>query len=590
MPSKLKQNLPAIILFIFFASLYIYTAAPGVYDGDSGELAAAVNTLGLAHPTGFPLYMLSGKLFTLLVPIKDIAYRLNIFSSLLTATALAFFYYTLKNLGNSSFASLTASFILGLGRNTIWANSGRADVYALSLLFVSVLFFIFSKWKSNPDTKHFYLYGFLWGLSLGTHALMLIMGIPFLFMLWQARPFLKSHISVLIKTAIITILPGVQYFYLLFAYKRNGIVNWGSMASFHDLINYITQRDYTFKMFAYSSSYLGGYFSKLFSLLLGEFGILIIISLCGLIYVFKKDRSLFAIFGLVTMANAFMMLSYGQTSELLILYHYVFLIDLILAITFAFGFDLLIKSIEKNRRFVTIFGVFMVLAVSYQAVHSFNYNNRRHNYIFEDFARNALIGVDHGSIVFIGDDPVVGPLWYLQTLGERKDVTVISLGLLKFDWYIRNLMKKYPWLMDQAVLEQGLDATRLEVIILHNINRRKIYTSVPNWDDYAKSNFYFVPVGTLYAILLRGSDNDFIGLTQLNRSIWDQYELRNTELNDHPDFMVNILIRRYSLALADAGVASAAVGLVDNAIYFTNKSIDMAPSDQAKQKIKALKK
>src|SRR3989344_7583880 len=128
---KLKQNFPALILFLFFASLYIYTATPGVYDGDSGEIAAAVNTLGLAHPTGFPLYMMTGKLFTLLVPIGDVAYRLNIFSALLTAAALIFVYYTLRNLGNSPFASLTASFVLGLGRNTIWHNGGMANVYAL---------------------------------------------------------------------------------------------------------------------------------------------------------------------------------------------------------------------------------------------------------------------------------------------------------------------------------------------------------------------------------------------------------------------------------------------------------------------------
>src|SRR3989344_8052000 len=190
---KLKQNFPALILFLFFASLYIYTAAPGVYDGDSGELAAAVNTLGLAHPTGFPLYMLSGKLFTLLVPIGDVAYRLNIFSAFLTVSALVFVYYTLKNLGNSSFSSITASIVLGLGKNTIWSNATTARVYALSLLLTVILLFIFSKWRKEQKTKYLCWYGFIWGLSLGTHALMLIMGLPLLLMLWEARETIKKR-------------------------------------------------------------------------------------------------------------------------------------------------------------------------------------------------------------------------------------------------------------------------------------------------------------------------------------------------------------------------------------------------------------
>ena len=61
MSSRLKQTIPAIMLFVFFFSLYVYTSAPDVHDGDSGEFATAVNELGLAHSTGFPLYMLIGK-------------------------------------------------------------------------------------------------------------------------------------------------------------------------------------------------------------------------------------------------------------------------------------------------------------------------------------------------------------------------------------------------------------------------------------------------------------------------------------------------------------------------------------------------
>jgi hypothetical protein len=37
-------------------------AAPTIYVGDSGELVAAAATLGIPHPSGYPLYVLLGKL------------------------------------------------------------------------------------------------------------------------------------------------------------------------------------------------------------------------------------------------------------------------------------------------------------------------------------------------------------------------------------------------------------------------------------------------------------------------------------------------------------------------------------------------
>ena len=49
------------------------TAAPTVLPGDSGEFQFAAPLLGLAHPTGYPLYLILGKLWTVLVPWGDVA-------------------------------------------------------------------------------------------------------------------------------------------------------------------------------------------------------------------------------------------------------------------------------------------------------------------------------------------------------------------------------------------------------------------------------------------------------------------------------------------------------------------------------------
>lgn len=70
----------SLILFI----LYLLTLSPTFGFVDKGEMAAVAGTLGIAHPTGYPTIMLLGKLFTVLLPLRDVV-ALNVMSALLTA-------------------------------------------------------------------------------------------------------------------------------------------------------------------------------------------------------------------------------------------------------------------------------------------------------------------------------------------------------------------------------------------------------------------------------------------------------------------------------------------------------------------------
>ena len=53
----------SLITVLFVAEGYLFTIAPGVVQIDSGELATVQATLGIAHPTGYPLFTLIGYLF-----------------------------------------------------------------------------------------------------------------------------------------------------------------------------------------------------------------------------------------------------------------------------------------------------------------------------------------------------------------------------------------------------------------------------------------------------------------------------------------------------------------------------------------------
>ncbi|MBK8822702.1 MAG: DUF2723 domain-containing protein [Anaerolineales bacterium] len=64
----------ALLIFSVSLTLYLRTLAPSLLYGDSAEFQTIAFTLGLGHPTGYPVYILLAKLFTFL-PFGDIAYR-----------------------------------------------------------------------------------------------------------------------------------------------------------------------------------------------------------------------------------------------------------------------------------------------------------------------------------------------------------------------------------------------------------------------------------------------------------------------------------------------------------------------------------
>ena len=60
--------------------VYLLTLCPTVYLGDSGELSAAAFCLGVPHGSGYPLYVLLGKVFCLL-PFGSVGFRMNLMAA-----------------------------------------------------------------------------------------------------------------------------------------------------------------------------------------------------------------------------------------------------------------------------------------------------------------------------------------------------------------------------------------------------------------------------------------------------------------------------------------------------------------------------
>ncbi|MFL7868193.1 MAG: DUF2723 domain-containing protein, partial [Anaerolineales bacterium] len=107
-----------ISLFLLTFLVYLRTLAPGVYGYDSAELATGVFTQGIIHPPGYPLYLLIGKLFTLL-PVRDVAYRLNLMSAFFAALTIVLLYNAIGNIIGNRFAAWAAACLFAVS-NYFW--------------------------------------------------------------------------------------------------------------------------------------------------------------------------------------------------------------------------------------------------------------------------------------------------------------------------------------------------------------------------------------------------------------------------------------------------------------------------------------
>ncbi len=88
---KTWRWLGILLLLAFLAPIYLLTMGQNVGQADTFEFQVVVPQLGIVHPTGYPLYMLATKVFTLL-PAGSMAWRVNLATAVYGLVAVSFFY------------------------------------------------------------------------------------------------------------------------------------------------------------------------------------------------------------------------------------------------------------------------------------------------------------------------------------------------------------------------------------------------------------------------------------------------------------------------------------------------------------------
>ena len=138
-------------LFVVTLSVYIRTLAPDILYGDSAEFQTLVYTLGHTHSTGYPIYLLLARLVGLL-PVGNLAWRVNLFSAISAAITVAGVYLIARYFTRNRMGPILGSLLLA-GSYTFWLNAIIAEVYTPGTAFIAVIMNFLLRWQEAPEKR-----------------------------------------------------------------------------------------------------------------------------------------------------------------------------------------------------------------------------------------------------------------------------------------------------------------------------------------------------------------------------------------------------------------------------------------------------
>ena len=190
-----QNRLIGALVFLIACFVYIRTVASTVSFWDTGEFIAASYILGVSHPPGAPFHTLLGRIFTLFASPDNVAFSVNLISVLAGATTALLLYLCSVRLltrwlnpGRISdrIAILTGGAVAALSvafSTSFWANATEAEVYALSMLFTVLAFYLALRWDGAPEDRYrdrlliFIVYLFFLGAGVHLQCLLTVPGI-----------------------------------------------------------------------------------------------------------------------------------------------------------------------------------------------------------------------------------------------------------------------------------------------------------------------------------------------------------------------------------------------------------------------------
>lgn len=537
-----KKKLNLIFFLCVFAvtfTVYILTLAPSVYLEDSGELIASAYSLGVAHPPGYPLYVLLGKWFSLL-PFGEVAYRINLMSAFFGAATCAVLFlmiqeifisikdrseftesikaqktqkakkYNLNDIILFYIVPASCSLILAFSR-TFWSQSVIAEVYTLNSFLLAVIMWLLLLWyearrdEAMPrlDNKYLLWAAFLFGLSLTNHQMMLMCTPAFgLFALMVDKKIWKKW-KLILAVLGLSMLGFIVYAWLpVSANLVKADFIWGDPYNWQNFKAHVFRQQYgdfakfTWQGFFNQSKLI--YVNSLFDICLSEFTVLgVVLVLVGFIYLWFREKKIWLWLVLIFIGNTFLIIILRQMeftfmNDLMFQVYYLpsfMVLTIFISVAFYWLISRLLKILEDFQPLMkSILRTLLVIILTCIPIaylfNNYSLNDQSDFRLVDEYSKNVLLSLKpNAKLLLFSDQPaldsVTFSLMYQQVVNHlRRDVKLINVAGIKGMFYVPvgNVLKDE----DLKAHEDNYKKARLtEILWKHNDSGSPLYILHP---------------------------------------------------------------------------------------------------------------
>ena len=461
----------AVLCAIVSFLVYAITAAPVITLTDSGELALASFNEGVAHPPGFPFYMMVMR-FLSFIFIQNSAHFLNLasgfFSTVSVFCIILIVYKILLILEDPDTPhpilnnAISAAIGLGLAFSfPLWEFGTITEVYSLSYACVFTAAVFLCDYILYERKRFIVLSAIAFGCGLGVHHVSSLFLVPFLMSLLfqldrkkgkKGKANLRVNIrrtlrNMILYGSVAAVAVLIVYGYLFLSGKQDPYFNWGGINNYKTLYRHVSGWQYQSALFAFSPGYIQHEVVRVLLLLIKTWlptGFVFFI--LGIIQVYRKHKRLFI--GLV--GTLFVNTLYSFISEVAedkeAYYCYLLVFGMVFT---ACGFKIAWLSINNSREWLKYLILPALIAQS-TLPFAFNFNSCNHHEDrrAETFVHDITSTVGDTALILTQEWQFYSPFLYMHHHEQFKPgVKAINIHLLKRSWYVRYLAKEMPDVM-----------------------------------------------------------------------------------------------------------------------------------------------
>jgi tetratricopeptide (TPR) repeat protein len=564
------KTVPAIIgLIPLVGSFFIYllTTSPTVYLGDSGEFIASAFGLGNPHNSGYPLYALTGKIFSM-IPLGNIAFRLNLMSACFGALTVWLTYRIIFKVTGSFLCAISSALLLAFS-STLWSQTSCAEVYTLHAFFVALIITLVFWWHETMSLDRLLMFAFAVGISFGNHlqTVMLAPALCFFIMSSDRKVLLRIRNFFLL---IFFLALGLSvYLYLPIRTEAGTAIHWGDPDTLGRFLHHVMASDHRHGyVFSKSWATYGTRLVSAFKEMITQYHLFLVFAAIG--WAREKDIRFKVFWILIVLFDT----TYTVFLNTISLEITAFQIPsaIVLGILIGKGMASMMEyrfarsSLNRMsgwclRPAFVCFPVVLLTTNLYQ-------NDQHNNYTAYEYGINVLRGVPGGGTLVLGGDNIVFPVGYLRLAEHiRPDVAI-------YDRY--NLIFKMPFLYKESSVFVGQWEELREIIEAELVKTRKyVYLALFNDKAFSKKESDLIPHGLTY----RAVPADQVGSALKEETDpWLYYVWKSVNSAFYRDYM-NRSVTGYFLFKIGRDLVLA--GKQSSGIEMLNRASSIASNDHA---------